>query len=760
LIKSLFHFLYYIFLAGFIFSGCQQPEEPNLPTEGTSMHEIKINALVNQMSLVEKIGQMTQVNGDGGIITEDLRNAIEKGQVGSVLNEIDTKTLNELQRIAVEDSRLGIPLMIGRDVIHGFKTIFPIPLGQAASWNPEVVRKGAEIAAIESASVGINWTFAPMIDISRDPRWGRIAESLGEDPYLTGVLGAAMVKGFQGEDLSNPNTIAACAKHFAGYGASESGRDYWNTNIAQNELRNIYLPPFKACLDAGVATFMASFSDIDGVPASGNEFLMRQVLREEWDFQGFVVSDWESIKQLSVHGFTANDLEAASEAANAGIDMEMASTTYRDHLESLVNDGKVSREYIDQAVRNILRIKFSLGLFDNPYTDTTAYPALANADHLAAAKKAVLESIVLLKNKENTLPLKKEDLKSLAIIGPLADDPFEQMGTWVFDGDPQYSQTCLQAIREHVGDDIKLNVVKAMETSRSHDIKGSKAIATAVKKSDAVLLFLGEEAILSGEAHSRADISLPGAQDLLIQQITALGKPTILIIMAGRPLTIEKAVDQVDAVLYAWHPGSMGGPAISDLLFGVESPSGKLPVTFPKMVGQIPMYYNHKNSGKPPTPETVMHMDSIPVRAAQLSVGNTSFHLDAGAKPLFPFGFGLSYTEFKFGNIKVSNPKAKVGEDVVVSAEVINLGDMEADEVVQLYVRDLVGNVTRPVKELKGFQKIHLKPGENRTITFTLTSLDLAFYNRNMQLVTEPGQFDVWIGGSSEADLKATFELH
>jgi beta-glucosidase len=728
------------------------------PPEGSEI-ERRVSKLLGQMTLEEKIGQMSQVQAAVGHIPDDLRSAVAAGQIGSILNEVDVKVVNELQRIAVEDSRLGIPLMMGRDVIHGFKTILPIPLGQAATFNPEMVRMGARMAALEAASTGVNWTFAPMIDISRDARWGRIAESFGEDPYLTSVLGAAMVKGFQGDDFGEPGNIAACAKHFAGYGASESGRDYNTTNIPENELRNIYLPPFKAAIDAGAATLMTSFSDIDGVPASGNQFLLKRVLRDEWAFEGFVVSDWASIQQLVVHGLAADDGEAALEAANAGLNMEMATSTYREHLPGLVESGKISMAQIDALVRDILRIKVRMGLFEDPYTDPSDYPPVSNPDHLALAKRVARQSLVLLENRGRTLPLDAGKLGSVAVIGPLADDGYEQLGTWIFDGDPSISQTPLQAIRQFLPEGVKVNHVRAMETSRSRSEDGFEEAVKAAGESDAVLAFLGEESILSGETHSRADIGLPGNQAQLLAALHGAGKPVIAVIQAGRPLTLSNILDHVDALLFAWHPGTMAGPAIADILFGVESPSGKLPSTFPLMVGQSPIYYNQKNTGRPATPEDFIHMDDLPARMPQSSWGFASFHMDAGYKPLYEFGYGLSYAEFTYSDIEVSAAEITRDETVEVTAVVTNEGSVEAEEVVQLYVRDLVGNVTRPVRELKGFQRIRLKPGERRRVSFELGAGDLAFYGREMTLILEPGDFHVWIGGSSNAQLGAAFRM-
>ena len=711
--------------------------------------------ILSGMSLAEKIGQMTQVNGG----REDLHQMVREGRVGSVLNEVNVNELNELQRIAAQESRLGIPLLIGRDVIHGFKTIFPIPLGQAASWSPELVEQGAAIAATEAASSGVNWTFAPMIDITRDPRWGRIAESFGEDSFLCSSLGAAAVRGFQGERLNERGSIAACAKHFAGYGATEGGLDYNTANIPENELRNVYLRPFKAALDAGVATFMASFSDLNGVPATGNEFLMNQVLREEWQFEGFVVSDWDSIRELITHGYSATEEDAALDAVSAGINMEMASDLYTRHLEHLVGQGKVSEDQIDRLTLSIIRTKLQLGLFEDPYTNPSMFPQLVNDDHLCAAREAAQNSCVLLKNHNQLLPLSPDSLDSLAVIGPLADDGYEQLGTWVFDGESQHSHTCLQAMHALIGDDVHINWAPGMSNPRSRDRSGCEEAVNAALASDAVVMVMGEDSILSGEAHCRADISLPGDQEQLIEEISKTGKPIVLVVMAGRPLTLDRIIGKVDAVLYAWHPGTMGGPAIADLLFGIASPSGKLPVTFPLKVGQVPIYYSRKNTGRPPSAHTISHIDHIDGKAGQTSLGMSAFHLDAGFKPLFPFGFGLSYVHFEYSDISVSADQVGMNDAVEISATVCNTGDREATEVVQLYVRDLVGSVTRPIRELKGFRRIKLHAGQSTAVQFVLHAEDLSFYGRDMELNVEPGKFHAWIGGSSEAELWTEFEL-
>ena len=718
--------------------------------------EQRVDELLAKMSIEEKIGQMNQKNADAvDLVGDDLRS----GRLGSVLNVVDVEVVNEMQRIAVEESRLGIPLLIGRDVIHGFKTVMPIPLGQAATWNPDVVRDGARVAALEASSSGVNWTFAPMIDISRDARWGRIAESLGEDPYLASEMGVAMIEGFQGDDLSAAGTIGACAKHFAGYGAAEAGRDYSTTNIPENELRNVYLRPFEAAVNAGVMTLMASFSDLDGVPASGNRFLMTDILRGEWQFDGFVVSDWDSVRQLQIHGLTDSEQGSAFEAVNAGVDMEMQGGSYLRHLESLVAAGKLDTSTIDAAVANILRAKFRLGLFENPYTNPSDYPEIGNAAALSVARKAALQSVVMLKNEGRVLPLSVDKLESIAVIGPLANSPYEQLGTWVFDGDPALSVTSREAIEKLVGDDLAIRYVEAMDTSRSRDTAPFDDAVAAANESDVAILFLGEEAILSGEAHSRADINLPGAQAELVRRIRASGKPVVAVIQAGRPLTLSNIVDEVDAILYAWHPGTMGGPAIADLVFGVASPSGKLPATFPSVVGQIPIYYNHKNTGKPPNAENIVHIDDIDERAPQTSLGMSAFHLDAGFQPLFPFGYGLSYGEFGYDNISVSKTEVTPGDTLTIGADLVNSGPHAAEEVVQLYVRDLVGSTTRPVRELKGFKRIRVEPGQTVRVEFDLHTDELSYYGRDNTRVLEPGDFQVWIGGSSETELRSEFRL-
>jgi beta-glucosidase len=728
---------------------------------GTSVADVdsRVADLLSRMTLPEKIGQMCQINGAAGQIPETLHAAVGTGRVGSIINEVDIATVNALQRIAVEESRLGIPLLMGRDVIHGFKTIFPIPLGQAATWNPDLTQTAANIAAQEAAASGINWALAPMLDIGRDPRWGRIAETFGEDPHLIGLFGKAMIAGYQGDDLAAPGNIATCAKHFAGYGATESGRDYNTTDIPEIELRNVHLPPFKAAVDADVATFMAGFSDLNGVPCTGNAFLLNQVLRDEWSFEGFVVSDWESVAQLAVHGFTEDDKESAERAFNAGCDMEMASSTYADHLADLLAEGRVSGELIDSVVSRILKLKFQLGLFENSETDPGDSPAVASAESLSVAHQAARESVVLLKNHEQMLPLSAEALGSVAVIGPLADAPDEQLGTWVFDGEPGYSRTPLQALREVEDGAFDLHVARGVATTRSKTRDDFSKAVQAAQQADVALMFLGEEAILSGEAHCRADIGLPGNQADLIEAVAATDTPIVLIIMAGRPLALENIVDKAAAILYAWHPGTMAGPAIIDLLFGIESPSGKLPVTLPRVTGQIPIYYAQKNSGRPGIPDNAINIDTIKEHGEHESAGYTSYHLDAGCTPLFCFGYGLSYTNFSYRNLQTPDQPVKIGASFEISVELENAGEIAADEIVQLYMRDLVASVTRPVKELKGFRKLRLQPGERQMVTFTLHTDELAFVGVDMRSHVEPGRFRVWVGTNSDAVLTADMEL-
>jgi len=741
-----------------------QDEEVAILSAGGTARAGRIQALLDEMTVEEKVGQLTLVNGTGGWVDDDLAWAVRSGSAGAVLNEVSVDAVNELQHLAVEESRLGIPLLIGRDVIHGFQTIFPIPLGQAATWDPERVREGARTSALEAARAGVNWTFAPMADIGRDPRWGRVAECLGEDPYLSSVLTVAMVRGFQGDDLGDAGSIAACAKHFAGYGASESGRDYNTTNIPERELRDVHLPPFLAAVRAGVATLMTSFSDLDGIPASAHRPLLTDILRGEWGFDGFVVSDWESIPQLMDHGLTADRYESAREAANAGVDMDMAGYTYRDHLPALMESGEVARRKVDAMVAAVLDVKLALGLFDEPYTDPHRFPGFGDPAHLEAAREAARESMVLLENRDGCLPLDARSLERVAVIGPLADEGAEQLGTWIFDGDPGLSVTPLQALRERLGDEVDLRYVRALQTTRDRSRDGFAEAVEAARGADVALLFLGEDAILSGEAHCRTDITLPGSQSALLQAVHGTGTPTVVVLMTGRPLALEQDVPHMDALLCAWHPGSMAGPAVVDLLLGDHGPSGRLPVTFPRVTGQVPIYYGHKSTGRPPTPEAWVHIDAIPPGVPQLSVGNRSFHLDTHYTPLYAFGFGLSYGAFEYHDITVvhhgAGDEPTLGDRLEVSARVTNVGPRSATEVVQLYLRDPVASATRPVRELKGFKRLELEPGQSERVHFTLESDDLAFHGRDMRHTVEAGLFRFWIGGSSRAELSAEVWVH
>lgn len=712
--------------------------------------EQKIDELLAQMTLQEKIGQMNQLNGMG--MSDDLKAQIREGRVGSLLNEVNIDVVNEMQRVAVEESRLGIPLIFARDVIHGFKTIFPIPLGQAATWNPEIVEAGARVAAKEATASGIRWTFSPMIDVSRDARWGRIAESYGEDTYMNAVMGVATIKGYQTDNLADSTAMAACAKHFCGYGASESGKDYNTTWIPEVQLRDVYLPSFKAAVDAGCATFMCSFNDINGVPSTGSKFLNKKILRDEWQYDGMLVTDWGSMQQMIPHGYCSDMKDAAEKAANAAVDMDMMSYGYIDHLEDLVKEGKVSEKTIDEAVRNILRLKFRLGLFENPYTAKVENPYY-RPEYLETAKQAATESTILLKNDNKLLPL--NNVSSVAVVGPLSNVGVDQIGTWCFDGEPEKSVTPMQAFQQL--ENMKVIAEPGLQYSRDKSQAGINKAVAAAKKADVVLCFVGEEAILSGEAKCRADISLPGTQSQLVKELKATGKPLVLVVMAGRPLTMGTEIDMADAVLWQFHAGTMAGPALADLIMGKAVPSGKLPVTMPKMVGQVPMYYSHKNTGRPASNITLI--DEIPVAASQFSIGSTSYHLDAGDKPLYPFGYGLSYTSFEYGQPVLSDSVMKQDGQITVTCQIKNSGKYDAYETAQLYTRDLVASLCQPIRQLKGFQKVWIKAGESATVTFTLTPADLAFCHEDMTTYAEPGEFQLWVSADSQQGVPVQFIL-
>ncbi|MCH4155474.1 MAG: beta-glucosidase BglX [Muribaculaceae bacterium] len=719
--------------------------------------EQRVEDLLSQMTMEEKLGQLSQINSfNDPKWNVVLYQNIKDGKIGSIINEVNGKRIDSLQRMAVKQSRLGIPVLFGRDVIHGYKTIFPIPLGQAATFDPEVIAAGAHAAAVESSSDGIRWTFSPMVDISRDPRWGRIAESAGEDPYLASVVGSAMIKGYQGANLSDATSIAACAKHFFGYGASEGGRDYNSTFIPERTMRNVYLPPFESAVKAGAATFMTSFNDNDGIPASANHHILTDILRGEWGFKGFVVSDWSSITEMINHGFCSDAKDAACKSANAGVDMDMVSGCYLKYLPELVNEGKVPMSVVDNAVRNVLRIKFQLGLFEHPFI-STPQTVKYSAENLAAAKQSAEESVIMLKNEGDVLPL-TSGVTTLAVVGPLANAPYEQMGTWTFDGEKSHTVTPLNAIKSMFGKNLNIIYEPALAYSRDNSTEGIAKAVDAAKRADVVLAFVGEEAILSGEAHCLASLNLVGAQSQLISALAATGKPVVTVVMAGRPLTIGKQLDESKAMLYCFHPGTMGGEAIADILFGKASPSGKTPVTFPKSTGQIPIYYCHNNTGRPAN-RTETLIDKIPVEAGQTSLGCTSFLLDDGFDPLVPFGFGLSYGKFSYSGITLDKSTYSAGDVIHASVTLANAGSHDATEVAQLYIRDKVGSVTRPVKELKAFRRVALKAGESTRVDFELPVSDLAFYGIDMKRTVEPGDFTLWIGTDSNASLSASFSV-
>lgn len=729
-----------------MFSSCEKRINAEHPDASV---EQKIDLVLSQMSMDEKIGQLA-LRGSSSRgkpeLPETLLESVRKGEIGAFLNVMDTSHIRQLQHAARYESKHGIPLIFARDVVHGFKTIFPIPLGQAASWNPDLVEKGSRIAALEASSVGIRWTFAPMLDICGDSRWGRIAESPGEDPYLASILARAYVKGFQGEDLADPTSMAACAKHFIGYGAAIGGRDY-NTALISNELLyNLYLPPFKASVDAGLATTMSSFNEVNGLPATGSKRLLTDLLRKELGFDGFVVSDWNSVIELISHGVAKNQKEAARLAATAGLDMEMTSTAYEKFLKELINEGLVSEEQLDFYVRNILRVKFRLGLFDQAFIPEDHPGRFYDTAHLKLAKEAAIESSVLLKN-EQLLPLSKG--QKIFLTGPLADKGREQLGTWTFDGEEEPSVTPFQALESAV-------FIEGLMYSRDKDLSKLTEVVRAARSADVIVYIGGEEAILSGEAHSRASIRLPGAQEAFLQELAKTGRPILLVIMAGRPINISDLIDSMDAVLMMWHPGTMGGPALHDMIYGIAEPSGRLPVSWPKMAGQLPYFYNHKNTGRPASANNFVAIDDIPVGAWQSSLGNESHYLDAGYAPLFPFGYGLSYSLFSYKDLKLSKSELREGEEVEVSINVSNDGAFDSQEVIQLYIRDRTGRITRPVRELKRFQKVRFKQGSEQEIRFSLHYDDFKYYDNEGYWDVEPGEIDIYVGGHSATTNKQT----
>ncbi|HEY6119750.1 MAG TPA: glycoside hydrolase family 3 N-terminal domain-containing protein [Pyrinomonadaceae bacterium] len=696
--------------------------------------ENRVNALLAKMTLEEKLGQLQQLDGEGnGNFRPEHLELARKGLLGSTLNVRGAQRANQLQRAAVEESRLKIPLLFGFDVIHGYRTIFPTPLGEASSWDPTLAERSATIAAKEAYATGLRWTFAPMVDIARDPRWGRITEGSGEDPFLGAAFARARVLGFQGTDYSAPGKILACAKHWVGYGAAEGGRDYNTTDMSEYTLRTIYLPPFKAAVDAGVGTLMSAFNDLNGVPTTANQFTLTQILRNEWKFDGFVVSDYTSVKELINHGIAANDKDAALQSLSAGVDMEMVSRLFNQNGAALLQEQKLTQATIDEAVRRILRIKFRLGLFEHPYIDETLERnAFLTPESRAAARDTAARSMVLLKNDRETLPLQK-NIGSIAIIGPLADDRRAPLGWWSGDGKDEDTITPLAGIKAKVSPQTKINYAKGCEIVGDSTAGFGEAVSAA-KSSDVAIVFVGEAKEMVGEAASRSTLDLPGRQMDLVKAVQTAGKPTIVVLVNGRPPTIGWIVENVPAILEAWMAGTEGGNAIADVLFGDVNPGGKLPVTFPRTVGQVPIYYNHMNTGRPPAADNRY----------------TSKYFDAPWTPQFPFGFGLSYTRFRISNLLLNAAQIHADGTITVSADVENIGSRVGDEVVQLYIRDVAASQARPVKELKGFRRLTLQPGEKKHIEFTLGPEQLGFYNRTMRWVVEPGEFTVMVGSSSE----------
>lgn len=715
----------------------------------------KVNDLLKKMTIEEKIGQLNQYTGDNqatGPITinPNKQNEIKQGLIGSMLNVIGTKYTRGYQELAMQ-SRLKIPLLFGQDVIHGYKMTFPLPLAEAASWDLAAIELGARVAATEAAASGIHWTFAPMVDIGRDPRWGRVMEGAGEDTYLGSKIAYARVKGFQGNKLGDLNSVMACVKHFAAYGAGVGGRDYNSVDMSERMLWETYLPPFKAALDAGAATFMNSFNDINGIPATGNAHLQRDILKGKWNFQGFVVSDWGSIGEMVAHGYSKDLKEAAYSAITAGSDMDMESNAYRKHLAELVKEGRVSIDLIDDAVKRILRKKFELGLFDDPYRysdEKRAEKALNNPEHRKAAREMAEKSIVLLKNENQTLPISK-NAKTIAFIGPMVKEYKENMGFWSVElPEVDYNKWIVSqwdGLQNKVGKNTKLLYAKGCEIEGTNKDGFAEAVETA-KQADVVILSIGERRDMSGEAKSRSDLHLPGVQEDLVKAVMATGKPVVVLINAGRPLVFNWTADNVPAILYTWWLGTEAGNAIANVLFGDYNPSGKLPMTFPREVGQIPIYYNHFSTGRPAKDENATNY--------------VSAYIDLKNSPKYPFGYGLSYTTFDYSGLKLSSAKIKSNETIKVSFQLKNTGKVAGEEVAQLYLKDKFGSVVRPVLELRDFQKVKLNAGESKTIEFTIDKEKLSFYNDKVEWVAEPGDFEVMIGTSSaDIKLKSDFEL-
>lgn len=717
--------------------------------------DTRVENLLNQMTLEEKVGQLNQYNDDGiatGPVTPDgdKEGQIRRGELGSMLNVIGVERVRQFQDIAMQ-SRLRIPLIFGQDVIHGYKTTFPIPLGEAASWDLEAMKLSARIAATEAAAGGVHWTFAPMADIGRDPRWGRVMEGAGEDTYLGSLIAKARVEGFMGNGLGNTDAVMTCAKHFVAYGAVEGGRDYNSVDMSDRMLWETYLPPFKAAVDAGVSTFMNAFNDLNGIPATGSSYLQRDILKGKWNFEGFVVSDWGSVGQMIKHGYVKDGKEAAYAAITAGCDMDMESRSYKNNLVELVKEGRVNIALIDDAVRRILHKKFEMGLFDDPYKFCDIqreHEAFNNPEHTKASREIASKSIVLLKNENNLLPI-SPDVKTIAFIGPMVKEYKPNLGFWAIElPEVNYDKFIVSqwdGVQNRISKGTKLLYAKGCDIDGDNKDGFAEAVSVA-RQADIVIMSIGERWDMSGEAKSRSDIHIPGVQEELVKTIQATGKPIVVMINAGRPLVFNWIADNVPSILYTWWLGNEAGNAIADILFGDVNPSGKLPMTFPREVGQIPIYYNHFNTGHPAATDSTLFY--------------TTAYIDLKTSPKFAFGHGLSYTEFEYSDIKLSKGKMKNTESTEVSFVIKNIGKYTGDEVVQLYLRDRVGSVVRPIKELKDFKKIRLNPNESKVIRFTITNDKLCFYNQKLEYKSEPGEFDVMIGSASDdIRLKSEFEL-
>ena len=752
-----------------LFVSCNSEKNNSKTASNANPYQEKVDSILSLMTLEEKLGQLNLPSAGqfttGQATNSDIGGKIEKGLVGGLFNIKSIPSIRDFQKIAVEKSRLKIPITFGMDVVHGYETTFPIPLGLSCSWDMELIEKTARIAAIEASSDGINWTFSPMVDISRDPRWGRVSEGSGEDPYLGSQVAKAMVKGYQGDDLLKNNTIMSCVKHFALYGAPEGGRDYNTVDMSRIRMFNEYLPPYKAAVDAGVGCFMSGFNDLNGVPATGNKWLLTDLLRDQWNFKGYVVSDYTSVEEMSYHGL--GDLQQVSALAlNAGLDMDMVSEGLLTTISKSLEEGKVLMSDIDNAVRRILTAKYELGLFDDPYKycDESRRSEIYTEENRAFARKVSSESMVLLKNNNQVLPLKKTS--KIAVVGPLANTKENMAGTWSVATKQDRSISLLEGIKEVAGEGSTILYAKGSNLSydenfekiatmfgkaiprdgRTDEQLRNEAVSIA-SKSDVVIAAIGESSEMSGESSSRSDISIPQSQKDLLRALVKTGKPVVIVLFNGRPLTITEESELATAILDVWFSGSESGHAIADVLFGDVNPSGKITSTFPRNVGQIPIYYNHKNTGRP--------LDNKEGKFVKFLTN----YIDVRNEPLYPFGYGLSYTKFDYSNLKLSSDQMSQDGSIDILVDVSNSGDYDGKEVVQLYIRDVVGSVTRPVKELKGFQKVEIKKGETKTITFKLTVEDLKFYNYNLDFVAEPGDFEVFVGTDSDNNLKSQFKL-